>query len=87
MTYKDSVGPLLESRCGSCHGSSGIKGLDLTSYQGLMKGSESGPVILPGDPTNSLLVQKQSGAQPHFGQFTSEELQLILDWIMAGAPE
>ena len=87
LTYKDSVGPLLESRCGSCHGSSGIKGLDLTSYQGLMKGSESGPVILPGDPTNSLLVQKQSGAQPHFGQFTSEELQLILDWIMAGAPE
>jgi hypothetical protein len=52
-----------------------------------MKGGESGPVIVPGDPQNSLLVQKQSGAQPHFGQLTPEELKLVSDWIAAGAPE
>ena len=45
------------------------------------------PVIIPGDANASLLVQKQSGAQPHFGQLTPEELTLVIDWINAGAPE
>ena len=52
-----------------------------------MKGSSNGPVIVPGDPAQSLLVQKQSGPQPHFGQLTPDQLQLVIDWIKAGAPE
>jgi nitrate/TMAO reductase-like tetraheme cytochrome c subunit len=87
LTYTATIGPLLQARCGTCHGTNGMKGLEMTTYQSLMTGSQDGPVILPGDPTNSLLVQKQSGAQPHFGQLTPEELQLIIEWINAGAPE
>jgi nitrate/TMAO reductase-like tetraheme cytochrome c subunit len=87
LTFKDTVGPLLLSRCTNCHGASGIKGLDMTSYAGLMKGGEDGVVIVPGDPQNSLLVKKQSDTQPHFGQLTPEELKLVMDWIQAGAPE
>ena len=62
-------------------------GLNLTTYQGAMAGSQNGPVILPGDSGASLLVQKQSGDQPHFGQLTPEDLQLVKQWIDAGAPE
>lgn len=87
LTYQDTIGPLFQSRCGSCHGANGIQGLNLTTYQTTMQGSQNGPVIVPGDPAQSLLVQKQSGAQPHFGQLTPEQLQLVIDWIKAGAPE
>ncbi len=87
LTYDATIGPLFTSRCGSCHGENGIMGLNLTTYQGTMQGGSNGPVIVPGDAVGSLLVQKQSGAQPHFGQLTPEELKLVIDWINAGAPE
>jgi nitrate/TMAO reductase-like tetraheme cytochrome c subunit/mono/diheme cytochrome c family protein len=86
-TYEAAIGPLLQARCGGCHGDGGIKGLNVTTYDTLMKGSESGPVIVPNDPQASLLVQKQSGDQPHFGQLTSEELELVIQWITSGAVE
>ncbi len=87
LTYDGSVGPLLQTRCAVCHGANGQKGLDVTTYAGLMKGSVSGPVIVAGDPAGSLLVQVQSAAQPHFSQLTSDELKVVNDWIQAGAPE
>jgi mono/diheme cytochrome c family protein len=87
LTYQATIGPLFQARCGSCHGANGIQGLDLTTYQTALQGSSNGPVIVPGDPAQSLLVQKQSATQPHFGQLTPEQLQLAIDWIKAGAPE
>ena len=86
-TYVASIGPLLQARCGGCHGEGGIKGLNVATYETLMKGSESGPVVVPNDPQASLLVQMQSGDQPHFGQLTPDELELLITWINAGAPE
>ena len=87
LTYDATIGPLFKSKCGSCHGEDGIQGLNLTTYQTAMQGSINGPVIIPGDANGSPLVQKQSGSTPHFGQLTPEELQLVIDWIDAGAPE
>jgi nitrate/TMAO reductase-like tetraheme cytochrome c subunit len=86
-TYDATIGPLLQARCGSCHGEGGIKALNVTTYEALMKGSESGAVVVPNDPDGSLLVQKQSGDQPHFGQLSPDELELLITWINAGAPE
>ena len=86
-TYEATIGPLLQARCGSCHGEAGIKGLNVTTYETLMEGSESGAVVVPNDPQGSLLVQKQSGDLPHFGQLTAEEMDLLITWINAGAPE
>jgi hypothetical protein len=51
-----------------------------------MNGGVNGPVILPGDSEGSLLVQLQ-GEGSHFGRFTAEELEVIRQWIDAGAPE
>ena len=87
LTYDATIGPLFKSRCGACHGEDGIQGLNLITYVTAMKGSVNGPVIIAGDAANSPLVQKQSGPTPHFGQFTPEELSLVIDWINAGAPE
>jgi len=88
VTYENTIGPMLSQRCSSCHGSSNaIQGLDMTSYESLMAGSNNGLVVIPGDPENSLLIQKQIGEQPHFGQLTPEELELVIEWIVNGAPE
>ncbi|MEW5869799.1 MAG: NapC/NirT family cytochrome c [Chloroflexota bacterium] len=87
LTYQDTIGPLLQARCGACHSVNGIQGLDVTTFASLMQGGQNGPVVLPGDVENSLLVQKQSGDLPHFGQLTPEELQTVIQWIQAGAPE
>jgi nitrate/TMAO reductase-like tetraheme cytochrome c subunit/mono/diheme cytochrome c family protein len=86
LTYDDTIGPLLQARCGSCHGQNGLQGLNLTNYDDALRGGINGPVIIPGDSENSLLVQKQSGDLPHFGQLTPEELDLVIQWIQAGAP-
>ena len=87
LTYNDTVGPLFQQRCGACHGQTASAGLNLTDYTAAMAGSDNGAVIIPEDAQNSPLVQKQSAASPHFGQFSPDELQLVIDWITAGAPE
>ena len=86
-TYDTVIGTIFSSRCGACHGSGGIQGLNLTTYESALAGSQNGPVIIPGDAAGSLLIAKQSGPQPHFGQLTPEELDLVRQWIEAGAPE
>ena len=87
LTYSEGIGPLLESRCGACHAEDGIQGLNVTNFDTLMEGGITGPTILPGDPEGSLLVQKQSGDEAHFGQLSAEELDQVIEWITAGAPE
>ena len=88
LTYDGAVGSLFETRCGACHNASArTAGLNLVSYQDALNGGQSGPVIVPGDPDGSLLVQKQTGHQPHFAQLNMEELDLVVQWIEAGAPE
>lgn len=72
-------------KCTECHGTDGQKGVDLTSYESIMQGGDDGPIVIPGQPDQSMLVVVQSGETPHFGQFTNEELQMIIDWISAGA--
>lgn len=87
LTFEARIGPMLSGKCGSCHGEGGLAGLNLLAYQGLMAGGQSGPVIVPGDPQGSLLVQKQLGETPHFAQLTPQELDQVTAWIEAGAPD
>ncbi len=82
-----SLSGAFETRCGACHGTTGMKGLNILDYTALMTGGESGPVIVPGDPEKSLLYTIQTAATRHFGQFSAEELELVKQWILDGAPE
>ncbi len=87
LTYKDTIGPIFRSYCSDCHSDQGMKGLNLTTYQTAIAGSQNGKVIVPGDPSNSLLVKVQSGSRSHFGQLPADILDLVIKWIKAGAPE
>jgi hypothetical protein len=86
VTYEHIL-PALEAKCGECHGSNAMKGLNVLTYENLMAGGESGPAVAPGAPENSLLVQVQTGGQDHFGQFGEAELALVIRWIEEGASE
>ena len=83
LTWNSGIDQLFAANCTACHGSSG--GLKLSNYADTMKGGQDGPVIIPGDPNGSLLVQKMSGAHPK--TFSAGDLARIIAWIQAGAPE
>lgn len=82
-TYASTIGPLLTERCGSCHG--GIAGLKVTDYASLMAGALSGPVVVPGDPEGSRIVEVLRGG--HYAQLSEAELNLLIEWIANGAAE
>jgi nitrate/TMAO reductase-like tetraheme cytochrome c subunit/mono/diheme cytochrome c family protein len=87
LTYTDTIGPLLQARCASCHGENGMNNLNMTTYASLMQGGTTGPAVIPGNAEESLLVLKQSGEKPHFSQLSQEELDLVIQWINDGAKE
>ena len=86
MTWDDYFSGLFRNRCSSCHGVTSVGGLSLSTYQDALIGGNSGPAIIPGDPDNSVLVLKQSAGN-HPGQLTIDELDQVIAWIIAGAPE
>lgn len=85
-SWEGGVGALLNSRCGTCHVQASFGDLSLATYQGALQGGKSGPAVAPGNPEGSMLVQVQSAGN-HPGQLTQEELNAIIQWIQAGAPE
>jgi cytochrome b subunit of formate dehydrogenase len=86
MTWDGYYSGLFRNRCSTCHGVTKVSGLSLSTYQDALKGGNSGPAIVPGNPDQSILVQKQSAGN-HPGQLTIDELNQVIAWIMAGAPE
>jgi len=60
VSYAEDVFPIFKGRCVGCHaaGQEGVEksGLDLTTYEGLMKGTKFGPMVIPKDPDSSNLV-------------------------------
>ncbi len=86
MTWDSYFSGLFRNRCSTCHGTTSVGGLSLSTYQGALKGGNSGPSIVPGDADNSILVQKQATGN-HPGQLTIDELNQVIEWIMTGAPE
>lgn len=94
VSYADDIVPILDSRCVSCHGGEDENGeilveveLNMTTHELLMAGSEYGPIIEPGDPDASLMVEMiASGDMPLLGDpVLPVELELIRAWIAEGA--
>jgi mono/diheme cytochrome c family protein len=88
VSFANDILPILNSRCGNCHGGQKIEeGLVLKTYSDLMAGSDNGPVIVPGDAGNSLLVKLVANLEmPKKGpKLTPPQIQLITDWVNQGA--
>jgi len=88
------VQPVLERNCVSCHGPEKSKAkLRVDTFAALMKGTESGPVIVPGKAAESLLVRRlrlpieDEDHMPPDGkpQPSSADISLLEWWIDSGA--
>src|SRR5882724_2364721 len=57
--FEKNVRPLLAQQCQGCHSSptSPMGGLRVDSREGILKGGARGPAIVPGKPTESLLLR------------------------------
>ncbi len=94
VDYLRDVKPLLRERCYACHGAlKQESGLRLDTAAALLKGGESGPVVIPGDAATSLIVQRVATADPadrmppeHEGEmFKVAEVDVLRSWIAGGA--
>jgi nitrate/TMAO reductase-like tetraheme cytochrome c subunit len=86
-TYESTFATMFNGRCILCHGDPEYKAeLDMTSFAKMMQGGKNGPIIVPGDPDASLLIQRQSEETEHGGQVLADELEALREWITNGAP-
>jgi mono/diheme cytochrome c family protein len=98
MSYSEDIAPIFKGWCVSCHqpGGEGFEAsnLDLTTYEGLMKGTKFGPMVIPGEPDVSNLIQLIEGrASPEIRMpYGHKPLpnclrQNIWTWIFQGAKD
>jgi len=85
VDYNSEIQPIFNSKCTQCHGNSA--GLNLSSYENIMMGSNNGDVVIPYDHASSELWQRINSGQmpPGNNDLTGDEVDLIAQWIDAGA--
>ena len=84
------VAEVFAANCFSCHNRIDRKGgLSLQIYEALMRGGNRGPELTPGVPEESRLLLMVEGFEepmmPKGGTLLDEEIDLIREWIEAGA--
>jgi mono/diheme cytochrome c family protein len=89
--FEARVRPLLAEHCFSCHGPKKQQaGLRLDSRESLLKGSDSGPVVVPGAPDKSLLVKAINHAgdtkMPPKNKLKPEAIEALTTWVKIGVP-
>jgi hypothetical protein len=89
--FEKRVRPILAEKCQSCHGPEKQKaGLRLDSRTALLKGSENGPVVVPGDPEKSRLIEAvrydSETKMPPKDKLPAEVVEALTAWVKMGAP-
>jgi hypothetical protein len=91
--FEKRIRPLLEDRCLDCHGTEKQKGnLRLDSRVGWTRGGESGAVIVPGKPDDSLLITAvrywdKSLQMPPKHALEAREVNDLIEWVTQGAQD
>ena len=97
VSYSRDVQPILQANCLSCHQEGGAgyeaSGFNMTTYDGLLKGTNAGAMVIPGDSEGSNLIVLMEGRadpsikMPHGGKDTvaAKDIETIRRWIDQGA--
>jgi len=98
ISFQNDVEPILNDKCLECHkppnGVGYVRtGLDMESYDTLMRGTMFGTVIIPGDSRRSVINKLTEGRagelmrMPHgeAKKLTTEEIELLKLWVNQGA--
>jgi mono/diheme cytochrome c family protein len=93
--YTEKVRPILVTNCGKCHFDENHKGgLSLQTKASTLKGGRDGVVIVPGDPSSSMLVKliRHEGPAddpkpmpPKSPKMSDADIATIEQWVKAGA--
>ncbi|MFN8709375.1 MAG: DUF1549 domain-containing protein, partial [Planctomyces sp.] len=88
--FERQIRPILAEHCHSCH--SGDKqegGLRLDSAAAIQNGGDSGPVVVPGEPDSSLLMNVLSYQNeirmPPKSKLPDSDIERVRAWILRGA--
>lgn len=94
--FESKIRPILADNCYKCHSRESEKvkgGLLLDSREGLLKGGDTGPALVPGDPEKSLLIKAVRYADenlqmpPKNKKLPPEKIADLEAWIKMGAPD
>ena len=90
IDFEKQIAPILTTNCLKCHNSTKARaGLNLSTREKALKGSEAGEVLVPGKPEESLLVQRAAdGSMPpetDGRRLSQEEVEVLTAWVKAGA--
>ncbi|HVT27465.1 MAG TPA: DUF1549 domain-containing protein, partial [Lacipirellulaceae bacterium] len=93
IDFATEIKPIFEASCINCHGHGRNKGgLKIDTRETLMRGSDDGPVIVPGKSEKSLLIEVVQGFDPDEvmpkkgTRLTPAQIGLLRAWIDQGAP-
>jgi hypothetical protein len=91
--FESKVRPVLAERCFDCHGPEADPpeaGLRLDSRSAVLTGGHTGPAVVPGDPSSSLLISavRRDGLfqMPPDSELPPEEVAVLVRWVEMGAP-
>lgn len=94
--FEKKIRPVLVKECYGCHSTEKGKkvrgGLALDSREGMRKGGDSGPVLVPGNPARSLLIKALNHgdakiAMPPKKKLDASVVRAFEDWIRSNAPD
>lgn len=91
--FSKDIAPLLAESCNGCHiAANNLRGgLSVENYSRLMRGGDSGAIVVAGNPGESLLIKKLKGTADgqqmpiNRPKWTTEQIELISTWIREGA--
>jgi len=92
--FEKRIRPLLVEKCFKCHSAESEKlkgGLRLDSREAMLKGGDTGPAVVPGEPARSLLIKAVSYEHtdlqmPPKAKLPARELSDLASWVTSGAP-
>jgi len=89
--FERQVKPILKANCVSCHGAEKKVqgGLHLTSREGVLKGSENGPIVSLESPEESSLlaaIRYESFEMPPKGKLPQAQIDTLAKWVKMGLP-
>lgn len=90
--FEQKVRPLLIERCFECHSQSAKKqkgGLLLDSREAILRGGDTGPAAIVGEPKKSLLIEavtyKNTDLQmPPKSKLSAREVEILEQWVKRG---
>ena len=94
--FEKKVRPIFVENCYKCHSKEAEKlkgGLLLDTREGVLKGGDNGPAIVPGQPEKSLLIKavrytnEDLQMPPKNKKLSAEQIADLETWVKIGAPD